>query len=117
MMRKSVFKVQKVWSNQNTAYVLLVEFVDVILPNGKVILSRKKYDELFVLKLGKEVTFNLINNTINIGGDFSVSLGDLIELNWGNLDFISEFTDEQKTRFLTYSPKENILTIDCLARS
>ena len=117
MMRKSVFKVQKVWSHQNIAYLLLVEFVDVLLPNEKLILCRKKYNELFVLKLGKEVTFNLLNNSINIGRDSSISLGDLIELNWVNLEFVSEFTDEQKTRFLTYCPKENVLTVDCLAKS
>ncbi len=117
MMRKSVFKVQKVWSHQNIAYLLLVEFVDVLLPNEKVILSRKKYNELFVLKLGKEVTFNLLNNSINIGRDSSISLGDLIELNWVNLEFVSEFTDERKTRFLTYCPKENVLTVDSLVKS
>ena len=89
-----MFKVQKVWSHQNIAYLLLVEFVDVLLPNEKVILCRKKYNELFVLKLGKEVTFNLLN-----------------------LEFVSEFTDERKTRFLTYCPKENVLTVDCLAKS
>ena len=117
MMRKSVFKVQKVWTHQNIAYLLLVEFVDVLLPNGNVILSRKKYNELFVLQLGEEVTFNLLNNSINIGQDFSISLGDLVELNWVHLEFVSEYTDERKTRFLTYCPKENVLTVDCLATS
>jgi hypothetical protein len=117
MMRKSLFKVQKVWSHQSTVYMLIIEFVDVILPNEKVILCRKKHDELFVLKLGKEVRFNLLNNTINLGREVSISLGDFIELNWANLDFISEFTDEKKTRFLTYSPKGNLLTVDCIIRS
>ncbi len=117
MMRKSVFKVQKVWSHQNIAYLLLIEFMDVLLPNGKVILSRKKYNELFVLQLGKEVNFNLLNNSVNLRENFSLSIGEYINLNMANLEFVSEFTDEQKTRFLTYSPKGNILTIDCLSKS